>query len=38
VDGRTLVVSSGLGCTLLPVRFLVPPEITLVTLGPAAAV
>ena len=32
VDGRTLVVSSGLGCTLLPVRFLVPPEITLVAI------
>jgi predicted MPP superfamily phosphohydrolase len=30
VDGRNLVVSSGLGCTFLPVRFLVPPEITLV--------
>lgn len=29
-DGRHLVVSSGLGCTFVPVRFLVPPEITVV--------
>jgi len=32
-DGRHLVVSGGLGTTALPVRFGVPPEITLVHLG-----
>ncbi len=32
-NGRHLVVSSGLGVTAFPVRFLVPPEIGLVTLG-----
>jgi predicted MPP superfamily phosphohydrolase len=31
--GRSLVVSAGLGVTGLPVRFGVPPEIALVTLG-----
>ena len=31
-DGRDLVVSAGLGCSILPVRFGVPPEITVVTL------
>jgi len=36
VDGRDLVVSAGLGCTFLPIRFLVPPEITLVELTPPA--
>jgi predicted MPP superfamily phosphohydrolase len=30
VDGRHLVVSSGLGMSNVPVRFLVPPEINLV--------
>lgn len=30
-DGRDLVVSAGLGCSVLPVRFGVPPEITVVT-------
>jgi hypothetical protein len=30
---RHLVVSSGLGCTFLPVRFMVPPEITVVRIG-----
>ena len=30
--GRHMVVSAGLGCSTLPVRFLVPPEITVVTL------
>jgi uncharacterized protein len=30
--GRHMVVSSGLGVTAFPVRFLVPPEIALVTL------
>lgn len=32
-DGRDLVVSSGLGTSILPARFAMPPEITLVTLG-----
>jgi uncharacterized protein len=38
-EGRDLVVSAGLGCSVLPVRFGVPPEITVVTLrgAPAAA-
>lgn len=31
--GRTLVVSGGIGCSVLPVRFGVPPEITVVDLG-----
>ncbi len=31
-DGRDLVVSGGLGCSILPIRFGVPPEITVVTL------
>ena len=31
-NGRHLIVSSGLGLTALPVRFLVPPEIAVVTL------
>ena len=31
-DSRDLVVSAGLGCSVLPVRFGVPPEITVVTL------
>ena len=36
-DGRHLFVSSGLGTSVLPVRFLVPPEISVITLrsGPA---
>jgi predicted MPP superfamily phosphohydrolase len=37
-DGRHLIVSSGLGVTGLPIRFMVPPEIAVVTLtAPAAA-
>lgn len=36
VDGRHLVVSSGLGCTFLPVRFMVPPEIALVEVSATA--
>ena len=37
-DDRHLIVSGGLGCTGLPVRFGVPPEIVLVELGaPATA-
>lgn len=31
--GRRLIVSGGLGCSLLPVRLGVPPELTLVTLS-----
>jgi uncharacterized protein len=31
--GRDLIVSSGLGCSILPVRFGVPPEILVVELG-----
>ncbi len=31
--GRDLVVSGGLGCSILPVRFGVPPEITVIDLG-----
>jgi predicted MPP superfamily phosphohydrolase len=31
-NGRDLIVSAGLGCSVLPVRFGVPPEITVVTL------
>ncbi|MCV0424481.1 MAG: metallophosphoesterase [Roseibium sp.] len=32
-EPRHLVVSGGLGCSLVPVRFGVPPEITVVNLG-----
>ena len=32
-DGRNMVVSGGLGCSALPVRFRVPPEIVLVEVG-----
>lgn len=32
-DGRNLVVSGGLGTSMLPVRFGVPPEVVLVELG-----
>jgi uncharacterized protein len=32
-NGRDLVVSSGLGCSILPLRFGVPPEIMVVELG-----
>ncbi len=31
--GRDIIVSGGLGCSILPVRFGVPPEITVVELG-----
>jgi predicted MPP superfamily phosphohydrolase len=34
-EGRHLVVSGGIGQSILPVRFGMPPEITLVELGPA---
>ncbi|KAB2871360.1 MAG: metallophosphoesterase [Bauldia sp.] len=38
-NGRNLIVSGGLGCSGIPVRFGVPPEIVLIELGgaPAAA-
>ncbi|MGH6922564.1 MAG: metallophosphoesterase [Propylenella sp.] len=36
-EGRDMIVSSGLGCSVLPVRFGVPPEITVVTLKAADA-
>jgi predicted MPP superfamily phosphohydrolase len=32
-DGRHLVVSAGLGCSILPARFGVPPEIVVLELG-----
>ena len=32
-DDRHLIVSGGLGCSILPVRFGVPPEIVMVELG-----
>jgi predicted MPP superfamily phosphohydrolase len=35
-DDRSLVVSGGLGCSILPVRFGVPPEIVVVELGAEA--
>ena len=34
--GRHLVVSAGLGCSIMPVRFGAPPEIVLLELGEAA--
>ncbi|MEQ8825854.1 MAG: metallophosphoesterase [Filomicrobium sp.] len=37
-DGRHLVVSGGLGCSGIPVRFGVPPEIVLIELGGGAGV
>ncbi len=33
VGGRDLLVSSGLGCSIAPIRFGVPPEIMVVELG-----
>jgi predicted MPP superfamily phosphohydrolase len=32
-DGRMLFVTSGLSTSILPVRFRVPPEIAVLTLG-----
>jgi hypothetical protein len=32
-NGRHLVVSGGLGCSMIPVRFGMPPEITVLELG-----
>jgi predicted MPP superfamily phosphohydrolase len=37
-DGRNLIVSGGLGTSILPVRFGVPPEVVLVDLGSDAVV
>jgi predicted MPP superfamily phosphohydrolase len=34
-SGRSLIVSGGLGCAILPVRFGVPPEIVLIDVGTA---
>ena len=34
-DGRDLVVSGGLGCSVIPVRLGVPPEIVVIELGAA---
>ncbi len=34
-DGRHLIVSGGLGCSALPVRFGSPPEIVMIDLGEA---
>jgi predicted MPP superfamily phosphohydrolase len=31
-DGRHIIVSAGLGRSIYPIRFMVPPEIALVTL------
>ena len=36
-DDRNLIVSGGLGCSMLPVRFGVPPEIVLIEVGGEAA-
>ena len=33
-DGRDLIVSGGIGCSILPLRLGVVPEITLVTISP----
>ncbi|MFM2422662.1 MAG: hypothetical protein RL291_1192, partial [Pseudomonadota bacterium] len=32
-DNRHLIVSGGLGCSILPIRFGIPPEIVLIELG-----
>ena len=32
-DGRHLIVSGGLGCSIMPLRFGMPPEITVLDLG-----
>ena len=36
-NGRHLFVSPGLGTSILPVRFLVPPEVSVVTIRPASS-
>lgn len=35
-NGRTLFVTSGLGSSILPVRFRVPPEVVLLVVGPSS--
>lgn len=37
-DGRDLIVSGGLGCSVIPVRFGMPPEIVMIELGGPKAV
>jgi hypothetical protein len=37
-NGRHLIVSGGLGCSIAPIRFGSPPEIVLLELGENAAV
>jgi predicted MPP superfamily phosphohydrolase len=37
IDGRHVLVSGGLGTSILPVRFGVPPEIVWLRLGDLAA-
>ncbi|MBL8884340.1 MAG: metallophosphoesterase [Hyphomicrobium sp.] len=37
-NGRHMIVSGGLGCAIMPVRFNVPPEIVVVELGMSASV
>jgi predicted MPP superfamily phosphohydrolase len=32
-ENRHLLVSGGLGCTFLPLRFAMPPEVVLLELG-----
>ena len=36
-EGRHLVVSGGLGCSIVPIRFGMPPEITVIELGDGVA-
>ena len=36
-DGRELIVSGGLGCSIMPVRFGMPPEINLIEVASAQA-
>jgi predicted MPP superfamily phosphohydrolase len=36
-DDRHIIVSGGLGCSAVPVRLGVPPEIVLIEVGPEAA-
>ena len=35
-NGRHMIISAGLGTSLVPVRFMRPPEIVLVALGEAS--
>jgi len=36
-EGRHLFVSAGIGTAILPLRFLTPPELVVITLTPAPA-